>query len=35
MESQDKIEINEMHIIGNEGEGDAQNKNGILGIYVP
>ena len=34
MEGQDKIQIDEVDRIGDEGQGDAQNNEGILGTYV-
>lgn len=35
MEDQDKIEVDKINIIGDEGQGDAQNNNAILERYVP
>ena len=35
MEGQDKIEIDKIDIIGDEGQGNYQNNNGILGRYFP
>ena len=29
-----KIETNKMNIIGDEGQGNAQNNDGILGAYL-
>ena len=35
MEGQDKIEIDKVDIIGDEGQGNVQNNDGILERYLP
>ena len=35
IKGQDEIQINKMDRIGDEGQGDAQNNEGTLEVYVP
>ena len=35
LEDQDKIQIDKVDRIGDEGQNDTQNNNGILGAYEP
>ena len=35
LEDQDKIQIDKVDRIGDEGQNDAQNNDGTLGTYVP
>ena len=35
MKGQDKMEINKINTIEDEGQGDIQNNDGALGVYIP